>query len=486
MFNAFKIIFVIQLFCLATFANAQEIAWEPHAYAARSGEKVEAQLGHLAVPENRNNPNSRTITLAFVRFPATTQHPGPPIVYLAGGPGGSGIESARGARFPIFMAMRAFGDVIALDQRGVGQSEPDMAYRAVEALPIDKPATRAAMAALYVKHVRAMSETMAAKGIELAGYTTDQNADDVNALRIALGAEKITLWGTSYGTHLSFPILRRYGEHIDRVILHGTEGPDHTDKLPSDTQRELESIAAAVRTDAALSEHIPDFMALATEVVQRFAAAPVTINLSPTSDSKREIVVGDFELRMFIAENLRDRQSIAGLPAALYRIQRGDYLELGRWAFGARRFMGTSAMFIAMDTASGASPERQARISREAETCLLQNAINFPFPEVREVACAPDAGDAFRGPLQSNVPTLFISGTLDGRTPISNAEEMLRGFPNGQHVIVENIGHGDDLFTASPEILAAMQAFMSGTPLPNKHIHVDIEFEPVTPTKTEP
>lgn len=101
---------------------ARGLRLEPFRFESAAGDVVDAELGHLAVPENRSAPTSRTVSLAFVRFPATTPTPGPPIVYLAGGPGGSGIDAAGGPRFALFMALRAVGDVIALDQRGTGRS----------------------------------------------------------------------------------------------------------------------------------------------------------------------------------------------------------------------------------------------------------------------------------------------------------------------------------------------------------------------------
>ena len=80
-------------------------------FEAASGDTAEAQRGFLMVPENRSDPESRMIRLEYVRFPATGETAGAPIVYLAGGPGGSGINTAQGPRFPLFMAMREFGDV---------------------------------------------------------------------------------------------------------------------------------------------------------------------------------------------------------------------------------------------------------------------------------------------------------------------------------------------------------------------------------------
>ena len=86
---------------LATVASAAgNLVIEPTTFEPVSGTPVAAELGTLVVPENRQATSQRTIALKFVRFPSTAKKPGPPIVYLAGGPGGSGIEAAKGPRFP--------------------------------------------------------------------------------------------------------------------------------------------------------------------------------------------------------------------------------------------------------------------------------------------------------------------------------------------------------------------------------------------------
>src|SRR5262245_14870869 len=122
--------------------KAGDVKLEPYVFEAANKEKVDTELGHLFVPENRRNPNSRVIELIFVRFKSTAPKPGPPIVYLAGGPGGSGVAAARGSRFPLFMAMREIGDVIAIDQRGTGLSKPNLNCQERLEYPIDKAPSR--------------------------------------------------------------------------------------------------------------------------------------------------------------------------------------------------------------------------------------------------------------------------------------------------------------------------------------------------------
>ena len=91
---------------LTTIAIAQPksgtLKIKPYTFENANKEKVDAEFGTLLVPENRSNPESNLIELAFVRFKSTAKNPGPPIVYLAGGPGGSGIGTASRLTFSTF------------------------------------------------------------------------------------------------------------------------------------------------------------------------------------------------------------------------------------------------------------------------------------------------------------------------------------------------------------------------------------------------
>jgi len=72
------------------------------------------------------------------------------------------------------------------------------------------------------------------------------------------------------------------------------------------------------------------------------------------------------------------------------------------------------------------------------------------MPHIGDAMGVPDLGDKFRAPFRSEVPVLFMSGTLDGRTYPESARELIKHFSKGSHLIVENGGH--NLFEASPLI----------------------------------
>lgn len=75
-----------------------------------------------------------------------------------------------------------------------------------------------------------------------------------------------------------------------------------------------------------------------------------------------------------------------------------------------------------------------------------------------------DLGEDFRAPLHSDVPALFVSGTLDGRTPLANAEALLPGFANGTHQLVRGASHDDELWLGNPQLAERLASFLAGSP----------------------
>lgn len=453
---------VLLILFLSTSISAQ-LKIKPYTFETNKKEKVDAEFGTLFVPENRSDPESNLIELAFVRFKSTAKNPGPPIVYLAGGPGGSGIGTARGSRFPLFMALREIADVIAFDQRGTGFSKPNLTCLNRLALRLDVAPAREAV----IKELREKASDCAfywhnVQRVDLTGYNTNESADDLEDLRKALGANQLSLWSISYGTHLAFAALRRHPTSIHRVILAGTEGPDHTYKLPGNIQKHLEDLAALIKADPQIGKEIPDFLGLMKSVFDRLDAQPQTVEITdPQTKLKVKVIVNKFVMQFIVANNIGTTDT-ERFPALFYRASKGDFTNPAEvWLRQSRSEIG-SAMSYMMDCASGQTAARRERIAREAKGTLLEDVSNFPFPDVCTSWKAPDLGDDFRAPLKSDVPVLFISGTLDARTPISNAEEYRKGFSNSTHIIIEGAVHSDPLFLSSPKIKDGMMEFLRG------------------------
>ena len=492
MFNSIKmaaclpILLILSAIIVFGQQKAGDIKIEPYVFESASKEKVDAELGRLLVPENRQKPNSRLIELAFVRFKSTSKNPGPPIIYLAGGPGGSGIGAARGPRFPLFMAMREIADVISLDQRGIGLSKPNLVCKETLNYPPDKVPSREAVLEHFIQQSRACAENFRQQGVDLTGYNTNESADDLEDLRKALGAEKISLWGISYGTHLSLATIKRHEKSIHRVILAGIEGLEHTFKLPGNIQNHLENLDRLVKADPNLSKEIPSFTALVKEVLEKVEREPVAVEVTDSrANQKVKVTINKFVIQILTAFAFGSGE--AALPGVYYQMSKGDF------SYAAQRWLGFtgtgqsigSAMAFMMDCYSGVSPERRKQIAQEAKTTLLGDVMDFPFPGVCEAWTKSDLGAMFRSPVKTHIPALFISGTLDVRTPPSNAEEVRRGFRNSEHLIIEGAVHSDPLFLSSPKIKDVMLEFMKGQKVSTTRITLEpLKFMPVNAQKT--
>src|SRR5262249_693585 len=154
-----------------------------------SGQNIDSELWRLAVPENRQNPASRIIEIAFVLMKSTAKRPGPPLIFLAGGPGGSGIEAARGPALPLFLPLPEPGDVILLDQRGIGKCRPVLNSAITWDLPLDKPGDPKLMLPIWNNRLRTAAQEFTKQGIDLSAYNPAELADDIESVRMAVAAK---------------------------------------------------------------------------------------------------------------------------------------------------------------------------------------------------------------------------------------------------------------------------------------------------------
>jgi pimeloyl-ACP methyl ester carboxylesterase len=176
----------------------------------------------------------------------------------------------------------------------------------------------------------------------------------------------------------------------------------------------------------------------------------------------QRVVFGSFELQLLVSGSISDPPRSATLPALYAQMDRGDFSQAGAIIHRAIRSapIRLSGMPEAMDAASGLSRSRARLVERQAKTSLLGDALNYPMPHLGDSLGVPDLGESFRKPVKSSVPTLFLNGTLDGRTYPESAEQIAARFSHATRVIVENGGH--NLFEADPAIAEVVVRFLKG------------------------
>jgi pimeloyl-ACP methyl ester carboxylesterase len=191
------------------------------------------QCSTLTVPKDRKNPKDGTVRLAVIRHPSTgtpEQRIGS-LVLNPGGPGGAGTEVVE----PIWAALpdeiKSRFDLVSWDPRGVGRTTP--ALKGCDAPWPDRPDTGrvnwAKVATAFQKTLAKANAECQAKNADLVPFMgTNENVEDLDRLRAALGDEKLTFWGISYGTRIGYLYALKHPERTRAIILDGSIDPAGT------------------------------------------------------------------------------------------------------------------------------------------------------------------------------------------------------------------------------------------------------------------
>jgi pimeloyl-ACP methyl ester carboxylesterase len=185
-----------------------------------------------SVPLDYDRPTGTKIDLAVIKLPATD--PGKRIGSLFvnfGGPGASGVDRLRQrANWPwLFSAeLRARFDLVSWDPRGIGRSATVRCFDSVAeqqqflgSIP-EFPGTSEAEAGFYAKYREFAQRCADHNGDLLNHLSTANTARDLDRLRAAVGDQKLTYHGISYGTHLGAVYANLFPDRVRAMAFDGT------------------------------------------------------------------------------------------------------------------------------------------------------------------------------------------------------------------------------------------------------------------------
>ena len=284
-----------------------------------------ARCGTVTVPEDREKPNGRTIGIFVAVLPANTLTPTPdPFVILAGGPGQAASELASFAAR--LNEIRRTRDVVLVDQRGTGRSAP-LACAAYS----EEGLKEAILETDPVPRAKACASEIAARGVDASRYTTAAFVDDLEAVRVALGAPRWNLWGGSYGTRVALEYVRRHPERTRTVTLDGVAPPDMIISLDIWTSREaaLDALVARCRATPACRQAMPDPAATLDEIARKLGTRPREIAIvDPMTGATQRVPASIDTVIGLLQPLLYSAETVALIPALLARARDGDYAPL--------------------------------------------------------------------------------------------------------------------------------------------------------------
>jgi pimeloyl-ACP methyl ester carboxylesterase len=194
---------------------------------------LDADCGTLVVAENGTDPESRLIALPVIRIRAGSDDPGEAIFRLNGGPGQSNMDFPQAARYS------GNHDVVMVGYRGADGSVR-LDCPEVEAALQRSPDFLAEESLLaYGDAFRSCADRLGGEGTDLSSYGLVQQADDIEAARVALGYDRINLLGESAGTRTAMIYAWRYPESIHRSVMFGVNPPGHLVYDPETTDEQI-------------------------------------------------------------------------------------------------------------------------------------------------------------------------------------------------------------------------------------------------------
>lgn len=419
--------------------------------------------GFAVVPEDRDGALSDTIRLAVAVYRSTSAHPAPdPVIFLQGGPGGSALSWTAAAYSSFIVPLLEERDVIILDQRGAGFSEPSLDCGELKLLALQdilQPLPAEERPGRYKGALEACRDRVIANGANPAAYTSAASAADVKDVVALLGYEQVNLYAVSYGTRVAQIVMRDFPVVVRSAVL------DSVLPLPVKlynvqgvgSNEALNKLFASCAADPACSEAYPDLQATYVDLVAQLDANPLSVEVkSPLDGQLYPLSVDGGRLANAIVWGLHSSHWIPFLPEVITGVRDGDMAYLTYLL--TMPLLSYNDLSLGVMLSSDCHEQVFATTPEELEASLVNpeargyGLTSFYTGDVLFPACelwgaAPyDAREA--KPLVSDIPTLVIAGEYDPTTPPGFGRELAATL--GQHYFYEFPGQGHTPSLSSP------------------------------------
>jgi pimeloyl-ACP methyl ester carboxylesterase len=414
------------------------------------------QCGTFEVYENRLAKTGRKISLNIVVVPAlSATHDADPVFWLHGGPGAAATQVAGAAKGGFLEGLRQTHDLIFVDQRGTGKSNP------LDCNVGDDPTDlEAYFGKLFrLAQVRACREKLEASA-DLKLYTTSIAMDDLDEVRDALGYTKIDIVAASYGTIAAQVYVRQHPDRVRAVFLAGVATPGIKQPLPfaRGAQEALNLLFVDCAADPACHHSFPDLKKEFSAVLRRFEQAPQEVRMiDPVSKQKRNVKLE----RENYVERLRlllyTTTFARFVPLVVHRAFEGDFIpfETISIAYNPGSLL-SRGMYLTVTCSEGIPFITSEEIVEQSRgTFVGETRVRS-----HQAACKEwprgDVSRDFIDPIKSPLPILMFSGGVDGSTPPWLGEAAVKFLTNGKQVQARYYGHQLD----SPCMWAILQKFV--------------------------
>jgi pimeloyl-ACP methyl ester carboxylesterase len=412
---------------------------------------VDAECATLNVPADPDKPHGKVLALfvAVVKAP-TPVRPEEALTVLAGGPGGAATQFFVSFRRAFAEAGRQF-DIVLVDQRGTGASAR-----------MDCPLPEEGDIALSADAARSLArECLAIISDDPRLFTTSVAVRDLDAVREALGYERLNVYGASYGTRVAQHYARRYPEHAASLVLDGVVPADVPlgANVPLNAQATLDAIFERCAREEDCAGSFPDLAAEFAALRARLAASPFEFTMPhPRTGRPEPARLSEVEMAVGVRLLSYSDHSAALLPLLIHEAANGRPAGLAAQSALAIESL-ADTLALGMHNAVVCTEDVPfLAIDDETRAALDQTYLGYRQVETLVSMCEPwPAGrldEDLRQPLASELPALVLSGEFDPITPPHYGEAVAAHLPNARHLVAPGLGHGVAASGCAPQLLA--------------------------------
>lgn len=401
------------------------------------GTDAAARCVTIQVPENHDDPASRRIDLYAVVLPALGEGTADPLLVLQGGPGVAGTSMAR--TWSTREALRQHRDLVFIDQRGVGRSNP------LSCAFLGRSQFLGAL--MPPDHLEACRAELATRA-DLSQYTNEASARDLELLRQALGVERWSLYGVSFGTRLAQSYARRYPDRAASVVLDGVVPFDAelTGDLAESMQASLEYVTSRCASDAACAARYPDVSGRLAQLAERLDSEPAVVSVTDSVGDTLSGRFGRWELAYAVRGMLYGGLATT-LPAMVHEAATsGDFTAFARAYWTRSRWVGDSsgqALHLGVYCSEDLPFIDSLAVARRAQSSLMRDLYYRAYRDGCNAWPVTPVPAALREPWVSSTPVLLFSGERDPVTPPAYGERVARSLSRATHIEFAGGGHSE-------------------------------------------
>jgi pimeloyl-ACP methyl ester carboxylesterase len=399
--------------------------------------------GSYVVMENHNVTKGRKIRLNFIILPAKIANPEPdPIFCFSGGPGvGTAASVAMWA--PYLHKLRLERDIVLLDQRGTGKSNP----LPCELIGNKEKAQTYLQESWPVEYVKKCKKDQEADN-NLRYYHSSMAAIDIDELRKALGYNQINIWGISYGGYLAIVYMKSFPDSIRSAFLESPANPYY--RFPStmaqDLQEALDKMIADCAADPDCSSDYPNLEEELYAVLYRLQQNPITVNITnPVTNQMEQVIIRDHIYIRGLRSLMLSSYGQSWIPCFIHWTYRNFYSPLVQVLLD--RYYGASTTYMDGMYLCVACTDTVPFIDFYKATSEAQGTFmgTYALHQIKRACDFWVSGiipERFHDLPTANIPTLIITGDLDPAVRPYEGEILLTSLPNSFHYTIPNNSHG--------------------------------------------